>query len=60
MILFNAGYNREKKEPLFVTFYGMEYNVETHEDTAYFSLKEFDRFIATLIESRDHFMQHLQ
>lgn len=56
LILFNVGYDRTKKEPFFVSVIGMEYNVETHEDIATFTLAELNRFISTLVETRDHFV----
>jgi len=59
MILFNVGYDRMKSEPLYITVQGMEYNVETHEDTATFTLKEFERFIKSLNDARDNFVLHL-
>lgn len=58
MILFNAGYDRGKKEPLYLTIYGMEYDVETHLDTATFTLADFDKLIAALTETKEHFLRH--
>lgn len=58
MILFNAGYDRLKKEPFYLTIHGMEYDVETHLDTATFTSADFNKFINTLIETKKHFLRH--
>ena len=59
MVLFNVGYNRHLKEPFILTIEGMEYNVETHEDAATFTLSELDRFLKAIVDARNHYMQHL-
>ena len=59
MILFNVGYNRMQKEPFMLTMHGMEYDPETHEDKATFTLKELLKFIKALEDVKDNYILHL-
>ena len=48
-----------QKEPFMLTMHGMEYDPETHEDKATFTLAELDKFMKALQDVKDNYLLHL-